>query len=410
MDRVVTKKNPVYHLMILMLTLYHALSYISESLPGGQLWVLIPLSIMMVMYVSQYKPVIKVQAGSFFIYIISFLAFCFISRIWAENPQLAIPKINSLIYILIAMIIIVISTYSYNDIDLYLKAIMYGGYIVCVYCFIRYGWRGVMSILNSSSRISNDLLNANTLGMCVSYSIVINIHYIIKENIKIRDLLIIPAILILIASGSRKAILIVVIGCFMLYYFNNYSKNIVKKVGKVLLGILIGVGVVYIATKLPFMQTVTYRFQNLISLLQGNETRSTSTAWIRFAYNRLGIELFLQHPLHGIGIANANIYTNMYYGHDHYLHNNYVELLACGGIIGFLLYYSIWISILFVFIKNRKKRDSDFYICLVLLLVHMIMDYGAVSYYSKETYLLLLLLYMKADSLKKSITVSEQKK
>ena len=138
---------------------------------------------------------------------------------------------------------------------------------------------------------------------------------------------------------------------------------------------------------------------NLISLLMGNETRSSSDAWIRLAYVRLGMQLFREHPILGIGIANANIYTSSYYGHNHYLHNNYVELLACGGIVGFLIYYSVWAWLLVTFIKCRKQRSREYDICLVLLLIHIAMDYGAVSYYSKETFVFLLLFWMEAKNL-----------
>ena len=134
-------------------------------------------------------------------------------------------------------------------------------------------------------------------------------------------------------------------------------------------------------------------------MVLGNGTRGQNSAWIRFAYTELGLKLFKENPILGIGIGNANLYTQMYYGNNHYLHNNYVELLACGGIVGFTIYYSIWIYLLITFIRYRKFREKEYDICLILFLINLILDYGAVSYYDKSRYVFLLLYWMKRNEL-----------
>ena len=147
------------------------------------------------------------------------------------------------------------------------------------------------------------------------------------------------------------------------------------------------------------MAEIMSRFADILDMISGKGTRETNTAWLRFAYNDLGLQLFRQSPLIGIGIGNANLYTQILFGNNHYLHNNYVELLACGGLIGFFLYYSIHLYILFFLWKYRKYRDKEFDICLVLLLINLIVDYGAVSYYDKGRYLFLYLYWLKTISL-----------
>ena len=108
----------------------------------------------------------------------------------------------------------------------------------------------------------------------------------------------------------------------------------------------------------------------------------------------------MQNPILGIGIANANIYTQLYYGHDHYLHNNFVELLACGGALGFLIYYSLYFRLLFCFYKNRNNRDREFDLCVVLLLIMLIVDFGAVSYYNLERYFMLYIIWLKMKKIR----------
>jgi len=391
-----TSKNVI----LAMTILYYVLCFISDSLPGGQLLIAIPLAIMLFIYLYSNKGVIRFGARGYFAYIIVFLAFCALSRLWAEDPRLAVSKINSLLFALLAMIVIVICTYSMRDVDLLLKTIMYGGYLVCLFIAFRYGWSGILGLVRSGARIDNEILNANTIGMCASYSIVINVYYVLYRKIKPIDFAMLPTIVLLIVSESRKAIAIVVMGVFALILLKNINnKNILRTMFRIVFISALLIGIIFLLSRLPVFSPITAKFKNLISLLQGNESRGTSSSWIRLAYIDLGWKLFKAHPWVGIGIANANIYTSMYYGNNHYLHNNFIELLACGGIIGFLIYYSMWIYLLYVFIKNRNYKDSKYNICFILLIIHMVMDYGLVSYYSKGTYVFLFLFWLEAKQL-----------
>ena len=388
-------------ILFVMLLLYFVSIYISDTLPGGQILTVFPIGIMLLIEIWQNKGKIRLYTKGYFFYIISFTVFCTLSRIWAKDPSLAVSKVNSLIFILLAAIPVVLCIYEWRDIDMLLKVIMYGGYIVCLYMIVRYGLRGILSILSNSSRLTNEVINANSLGMCTAYSLVINLYFIIYDRLKIRDLFMIPAFVVLAASGSRKAILIVIAGTFGVFVLKNTDyKRTLRNIARVILISFVVVALIFVLSRLPVFAVITRRMMNLVSLLQGNETRSTSDAWIRLAYNALGIQLFKQHPVLGIGIANANLYTSAYYGHNHYLHNNYIELLACGGLVGFFIYYSVWIYLLIVFWKSRKYRDRQYDICFILLLINVVMDYGLVTYYDKATYLFLLLFWMEKDNLK----------
>lgn len=393
-------KNLRYRIITFLIIVFYMGNYIADTLPGGQLLFVFPIFLLAVLYILQYRGVLRIQAISYLGYILIFTLFCVTSRIWALDSQLAVTKINSLLIIFVSMTVISLNIYPNKNIDQLLKVIMYGCYAVTFYVLIRFGLGGIRTLLASSERISNDLLNANTIGMCAAYAIVINMYYFIYVKRRLVDLIMIPAIIILAISGSRKAMLIVLLGIIGITILKNWEKrNVVKSIVRVCIAVFAASILIIFLLQLPMFSNVLDRFENLISLLQGNETRSTSDSWIRFAYVNLGLELFKQHPFLGIGIANANIYTQMYYGHDHYLHNNYVELLACGGIIGFLIYYSVYIYILMIFIKYRKYRDKEYDICLILFLIALVMNYGAVFYYSKDTYILLMLFWMEKDIL-----------
>ena len=85
-----------------------------------------------------------------------------------------------------------------------------------------------------------------------------------------------------------------------------------------------------------------------------------------------------------------------------YLHNNYIELLACGGIVGTALYYVPRLALLRDFWSSRFLRNRQAIACLTILLLLLIMDYGAVAYSEKMQYLYLLMLFVQADKLRES--------
>ena len=83
------------------------------------------------------------------------------------------------------------------------------------------------------------------------------------------------------------------------------------------------------------------------------------------------------------------------YSHVTYLHNNYIEILASGGIVGFVLYYAPY-AIALVSLLKRVFKDRDrapvVVITLVLLITRLIGHLGIVLYYSKIEYIFIALL------------------
>ena len=78
--------------------------------------------------------------------------------------------------------------------------------------------------------------------------------------------------------------------------------------------------------------------------------------------------------------------------HDCYLHCNYAEIAACGGIVGLVSFYGIY---LYIIIKEFKYLAIDKYAVIVLtvILCKLMTDWGAVNYASKSTYFLFMMYF-----------------
>ena len=380
----------------LLLVMFSAL-----KIPYGGLVLAAMLGMIILLYAAQHH----MKIGICFTYYHAYMALlaCFIaaSSVWAIEPAYAVRRVKPLVETLIAMVAIYSCYRDENGADQILKALMWRGYLVLLYIVIRYGYGTIVNMLKNDMRIDSEILNANTIGIMASYSIIINFYYILKrKKIKLLDILIIPAFLILAVSGSRKGLVLAGGGVFAVFILKGWnSKRIAISIIRVLFLVVILCIAGYFVLRLPFMTGILKRMNDLFLLLTGRGGKGQS-GFLRFEYFKLGMKLFKEHPIIGIGMDNARLFTLPLYGYDHYLHNNYVELLADGGIVGTAFYYWIYLYLLYSFIKYRKYRDGEYDICFVLMICALVMEYGMVTYESRETYYMLLLFCLEIDKIK----------
>jgi len=119
-----------------------------------------------------------------------------------------------------------------------------------------------------------------------------------------------------------------------------------------------------------------------------------------------GLQQFVKTPIAGIGIGASGYLTQMTLGQNTYLHNDYVDILATGGIIGFVLQF---IPIFSMLVKNYKyRRDStEAQLCTIILAIYLTNGFAAVQYFSKLSYVIFaisLACYLNIISTNKGMT------
>jgi len=247
--------------------LYFFAIYVENSMPGGQLLIVLPLGIMCLVNWKKEGSKIKIATPYFLLHIVIVMLFCLCSKLWAENPNLSTTKINALVFIFIAMFIVSNSLSKYMDIEGLLEIFMYGGHFVIIYCFLRYGIGNIIDMLGEGERISNELLNANSIGMCAAYAIVINLYFVIYDRLRLRDVLMIPSIIILLVSQSRKALIVTVLGLVGIYILKNVGKKFsVNTVLKFIIGLLALIFILYMLAQLPFFEPYMHELKNFLHM------------------------------------------------------------------------------------------------------------------------------------------------
>lgn len=344
---------------------------------------------------------VKIEFGVFHIWVFLFATFCLLSSLWAIDFQAALSKGITIIQIMICMSVLYNHYYRKDNFINLLIAIEYAGYLAAICTISFYGIEYIKNSFIVASRLDSEFANVNSIGMACAISLVICIyHALYKGNRSIIKLPLVAAALIVVAAtASRKALFVIVFGSIYLYLFKYTSKNIIKTILKWLVVMICLISVFMAMLQFQIFSVLNQRMEGLIALLGGTGTIDHST-WLRQQYIKIGLEQFLETPFLGIGIDNARLLLMQHFGYTTYLHNNYVELLASGGIMGLTLFYSIYAYLLNKLKNKWRCYGSEAVIILLLILVQLAIDFGSVSYYSKITYSYLMICCIIVSKLK----------
>lgn len=391
-------------------TLYYVLTTIVKSITENGILIIalsvIPVfSLIMVTMISN-RGKIRIHSRILTKYILGMTIFCYISAIWAENSLYAFRKGNNLLLIFLLTYSIYMCVYDERDVVLgFLKSIMWGGYIVVIYAFYRYGINYVISMLIKGVRIYNPILNTNEIGICAAYSMLICLYLLMYEGLNIVNIislvLSVISTVMLAASGSRKALIALIAGTLLLFLLKNLdNKKAINSLIKIIGTISILCVIALVLSRLSIFEGTLGRIETMINGFKGNGVIDSSTV-VRFRMIEIGKELFKKSPIIGIGMDNAQIYAGAEFNRiNFYLHNNYIEMLANGGILGFASYYWIYIYTFFNMWKYRDFHKGEFNITLIIFLICMVMDYGMVTYETKNTYIFLMIFMFELDNVK----------
>lgn len=361
----------------------------------------------------QQKGKYKYSFGKYHVFVTALAVYSLLSAIWGINVSDSLTKAFTYLQILICMSAVYNHYFKSMSVMSLLKVVKWSSYIVSVYSIIYYGYGFVIQMMTSGIRIDNSYTNVNTIGMLAAIGLVIQIdEFVRRHRISLEALFCIPSFIMVVATQSRKALLILLAGILLVLLLHNVRKGrFIYNILSIIVILAIAILVIRYFSTLEIFEGINTRMDYLVSMFTGTGEIGNS-ARIRDRLIKLGLAIFKEHPLVGVGIGCPHILAEQVYHFDAYLHNGFVEMLAAGGIVGFVIYYGSYVYLFWNYYKFRKYRDEAFILCIVLAIIFLFRDYAMVSLYSKGTYFYFIFFYLEVEVLKKrkkSVLLKEKK-
>ena len=336
-----------------------------------------------------------------------FIFYVFLTVLWAKSPDSTITMTRTLIRTFLCAYIVYLYFVKEEDVSRLLRILMWAGYIVAIYALMFYGVDDLLKAgTDSSLRADNEFANVNSIAMCCALSCMIQANEFFEKRNRWTCVFLIPVLIVIGATQSRKALLFLIVGVFSAFIVKNQNESFVKKFGKIIVGCVVGVLIIYGLLQLEIFSGIKQRMQTMFNSFTGNG-KADGSSLTREKMIEIGWKEFTEHPVGGIGIANSYFITDKYLGWKTYLHNNFVELLSCGGIFAFVFYYAMYAYLFYNLWKYRKADKKQAMFFAIWLLIMLALDYGNVSYYSKCQNFYLMIHFVNIENLKKKARVEQ---
>lgn len=310
-----------------------------------------------------------------------FIATAGLSYFVALDSSLSLKMIKTLTSIFILIFILSLYIDKNYKIDKIITYIIYSGFLASLYILLNFKQAG-------SIRLGAVLGNQNNMAMIVGSSLVFAGYRILFEKRYIYLLYSLFMSVFVVLSGSRRAIIFVVVSMAMmvfLKYKHDYKKLL--KIGAAGIASLILFYV--LITGVPALyKIIGIRFQHVFDFIAGRPITYEFSIPKRVYMFNLGMEMFKKRPILGYGVNNYRVLLYEAKGWQTYSHNNFIEIVVGTGILGAIGYYGMFAVVLW---KLRKAKTP--YQCLFLswLTASLAVEGIAVQYYSKLFHIIFLL-------------------
>jgi len=221
--------------------------------------------------------------------------------------------------------------------------------------------------------------NPNVLAFVMLLSILVSSMYIeMRDKINTifyyyQYLNIVLALYIILLTASKKG---AIFGAILFFIFLFQTVKDPKLFFKFVVGVILGI---FILSYIINIDNVTGAFENTLRRFMsfGSQISSESTSGStgeRKYFIELGLVLFQNNPIWGYGLDTFRYLNDK----GIYAHNNYIELLVDLGMVGLVLFYYIYFSLMRKIFNMYDKKIRNFLFAFILILLFMEMAY--VSY------------------------------
>lgn len=325
---------------------------------------------------------------SFTLWFGGFTLLSFASTLWAEYPD------NSML---------VMSKMLQSTVITFCMAQNYATRTGLLKCARMFSWAGIYALVfiliktpvdtwfSGSFGAAATALNPNTIGMIFTICVIVSFYFAFYCNAKTYYIFAALQLLAVLLTGSRKSLLASAMGIMIMMLMKSRRRNLILRI----LGVLAFITVLYyIVMSVPEIYAIIgRRVEGMLNHITG-EGGDYSMA-LRQMFIDHARDMFFEKPILGYGINNFIVKIGQRTGISTYAHNNYYELLADLGIVGFVAFYSYYVYLAVSLFKIwRKSSGSLVKLMLVWVAVIMVCEYGLVSYYQVYIHMTLCCAYL----------------
>lgn len=351
-------------------------------------------TVLIIFYILKYG---KIHIDLFGVLLIGFLFIILVSQI-LNMSLLNYPRTLFLLCVFSFIFYQFLLTLNDEEKLLIFRFIFIGGCLMAVFFLIYYFPDSFK--FKFEDRLGRDLSDQNDLAKHFALFTILSEYFSFKSRGKKK----IPYILcglvfvyILLLTGSISNLLVLLLLTIGLIVYMTKGRRKLFAI----IGIVATIIVFIFLLQLPFMAYFKTRIENMVNTITTGSGSVDYSFIDRFNLAIYGLRLFTSKPLFGYGYDQVQFYT---WGKDAFSHNNFVELLASFGIIGFIIFEFL---LLFPIYKCWKKEGKE--ITVFLLLYLFVFQLFLIIYRKKIEYFLIPLSFSFVEPKLNGISIAIKK-
>ncbi len=325
---------------------------------------------------------------SFTLWFGGFTLLSFASSLWADYP---------------ANCMLVMSKMLQSTVITFCMAQNYATRTGLLKCVRMFSWGGVYALafimiktpfdtwFSGGFGFTATALNPNTIGMIFTICVLVSFYFAFYCKEKKYYIFTLLQMFMVILTGSRKSLISSVVGLTVMILMKSQRRNLIFRIIMVLVFVIV---LFYLIMSVPELYAaIGVRIESMLNHVfsdGGDYSMSLRQSFIEHAK-----DMFFEKPLFGYGINNFIVKIGQRIGVSTYAHNNYYEILADLGIVGFVAFYGYYFYLAISLLKIwRKSSGSLVKLMLVWVAVIMVCEYGLVSYYQVYIHMTLCCAYL----------------
>lgn len=318
----------------------------------------------------------KVMLSGITIWYILFSLFSLCTALWSDYPDRVLDVVVRRIQIILLLFCLSQTYATRKGAERCFKLISWAASFCVIYVFSQTEFSDWFTVRFGETVT---LLNTNVMGMALTVTTLITLYFAYYEKQRLYYVFFAIQCLATVLTGSRKSVIAVFIGFALLVFLKDKS---IKLLLRVVLVILSLVAAVYAIMNVPELyKLIGRRFETMLGYLR--ETDYDNSMYLRELFIDYAKQFFTKHPLLGNGDASFSRMIEKVIDRNAYAHNNYYEVLTDFGLVGFIMYYSMYVYMIIKLIRMVFfDGNNGAKLMLTIMTVVLICEYGIVLYYS----------------------------